>query len=100
MQYRGTYYELHNKCKSSIWRLFEIVKNNISGVLTSSCGRIFDAAASLLDLGHFNSYDGDLPSQLQALAERGSRPKESYPYSIKKENKWELNFLPAFDEML
>jgi len=80
--------------------LLEVVKKNIAGVQTSSCGRLFDAAASLLDLGHFNSYDGDLPSQLQALAEGGSKPNVSYPFSIEKENGWELNFLPAFYEML
>lgn len=80
--------------------MLEIVKKNIAGVLTSSCGRLFDAAASLLDLGHINSYDGDLPSLLQAEAERGSKPGGWYPYTIKKEKEWELNFLPAFNEML
>jgi hydrogenase maturation protein HypF len=94
----------------------EIIKNarDKFGVLTSSCGRIFDAAASILGIGYFNSFDGDLPSLLQGVAEksRGSNTGcncncdcdcdcDCYEFFIEKEEKnTVLNLLPLFDDMI
>ncbi len=81
----------------------EIIKNspNPFGVLTSSCGRIFDAAASILGIGYFNSYDGDLPTLVQALAEKSQGSKTCYDFSIEKEEKNRiLNLLPLFHDMI
>lgn len=36
---------------------------------TSSMGRFFDAVASLIDVCHFNSYEGEAPMKLEALAD-------------------------------
>jgi len=38
---------------------------------TSAAGRLFDAAACLVGLGHESSYEGQGPSRLEALAVRG-----------------------------
>ena len=81
----------------------EIIKNspNPFGVLTSSCGRIFDAAASILGIGYFNSFDGDLPSLVQAIAEKSQGSKTCYDFSIEKEEKnMILNLLPLFHDMI
>jgi hydrogenase maturation protein HypF len=81
----------------------EIIKNSQDqfGVLTSSCGRIFDAAASILGIGYFNSYDGDLPTLVQAIAEKSQGSKTCYDFSIEKEEKNTiLNLLPLFHDMI
>lgn len=79
------------------------------GVLTSSCGRMFDAAASLLGVGHANTFDGDLPSLLQALAHDWLRQNPgalndpgATGFSIEKshDNLHVLNLLPLFDRFL
>ena len=71
------------------------------GVMTTSCGRLFDGVAALLGLGNNNSYEGELPSLLQAEAE-GARPqKQLYPYAIEiKGNMPVLNMLLAIEAML
>lgn len=87
----------------------QVIKNQLGGVLTSSSGRIFDAAACLLGIGELNYFDGDLPSQLQSIAEESNGENDGendgamglYPFSIKNEDGTEiLNLLPSFDEML
>jgi hydrogenase maturation protein HypF len=78
-----------------------IIESGVGGVLTSSSGRVFDAASSLLDIGQFNSYDGDLPSMLQAIAEKSGDSSNKYSYSIEKEQEVKLlDLLPAFHDML
>jgi hydrogenase maturation protein HypF len=81
----------------------EIIKNSQSqlGVLTSSCGRIFDAAASILGIGYFNNFDGDLPSLVQAVAEKSRGSNNCYDFSIEKEEKNTVfNLLPLFHDMI
>lgn len=81
--------------------LLEAMEKNVGGILTSSCGRLFDAAASILGLGHYNSYEGELPMRLQALAEKSQAPDECYDFSIETgENMHRLNFLPAIHDII
>jgi hydrogenase maturation protein HypF len=84
-------------------QLLEIIKkpHRQLGVLTSSCGRIFDAAASILGIGYLNGFDGDLPSLLQSLAEKSESCDVIYHYSIEKEEKNTiLNLLPLFHDII
>jgi hydrogenase maturation protein HypF len=74
---------------------------NAFGILTSSCGRVFDAVSSLLGVGHFNSFDGDLPSQLQTCAETCGSSAAIYNFTIEKEkNNTILNLLPLFRDII
>ncbi|NIM10889.1 MAG: carbamoyltransferase HypF [Candidatus Aminicenantes bacterium] len=76
-------------------------KINAFGVLTSSCGRVFDAVSSLLGVGHFNSFDGDLPSQLQTCAEACGSSAANSNFTIEKEeNNTILNLLPLFHDII
>jgi hydrogenase maturation protein HypF len=44
-------------------------RRGIASPLTSSCGRLFDAMASLVDLGDTASHEGELAAALECLAE-------------------------------
>jgi len=69
--------------------------------MTTSCGRFFDGVAALLGLGERNSYEGELPSLLQAVAEKARPQKQPYPYAIeKKGGMLVLNILLAMEAML
>jgi hydrogenase maturation protein HypF len=51
-----------------------MLKRGINSPLTSSCGRLFDAVAALLNLRHIVSYDGQGAIELEALAEIAKSP--------------------------
>jgi len=81
--------------------LLQSIKKRFGGILTSSCGRFFDAIACLLDIKDYNSYDGELPILLQSLAEKSSYPGNTYNYSIEKNNNLlNLNLLPLIDNLI
>ncbi len=72
------------------------IKRRTGGVMTSSCGRVFDAVAVLLGLGDRNTYEGELPMKLQYYAENSSKPGVSYPFNIEeKDGFYILNMEPA-----
>jgi hydrogenase maturation protein HypF len=67
-------------------QVLESIAQHRGGVMTTSCGRLFDGVASLLGIGDYNSYEGELPSLLQAAAERSRPLKKEYPYALEREN--------------
>lgn len=54
-------------------------KQNINTAYSSSMGRLFDAAASLLDICHYNSYEGECAIKLEQAAHRGKEVFEQLP---------------------
>ncbi|MBN2018488.1 MAG: carbamoyltransferase HypF, partial [Candidatus Cloacimonetes bacterium] len=57
--------------------------NNTVKLQTSSMGRFFDAVASLIDVCHYNTYEGEAPMKLEALAVEDL--SESYNYTFDKQ---------------
>ena len=80
-----------------------MLKRGINSPLTSSCGRLFDAVAALLNLHHSVSYDGQGAIGLEALAESSeNEPLGDYPYKIvlHGENPLQLDFSTMFSAIL
>jgi len=88
----------------------QMLRRRINSPLTSSCGRLFDAVAALLNLRHTVSYDGQGAIELEALAELAeaeSTPaplcqRRGYTYKIvhSEEKPLQLDFSPMFPELL
>ncbi|MGC9367270.1 MAG: carbamoyltransferase HypF [bacterium] len=94
-----------DKFTSQSSSVLDIIKKQNIGVFNSSCGRLFDAVASLLGIGHYSTYRGELPSVLQGAAERVSVDsklmQKSYNYSISfNDNYLVLDMLPAIGEII
>jgi hydrogenase maturation protein HypF len=82
-------------------QVIEAIKGRRGGVMSSSCGRLFDGVAALLGLGDFNQFEGELPMRLQAEAEKAGPQKKTYPFIIERENGMPiLNMLPAIEALL
>ena len=85
-------------------RLFaQMLKRGINAPLTSSCGRLFDGVAALLNIRHHVSYDGQGAIELEALAEEAvNEATKSYPYKIlfKAGAPFQLDFSSIFTEIL
>ena len=52
-------------------------KQNINTVYSSSMGRLFDAAAALLDICHYNSYEGECAIKLEQAGHLGKLELEN-----------------------
>jgi len=59
-----------------------MLNRGINSPLTSSCGRLFDAVAALLNIRHIVSYDGQATIELEALAET-SEDDGVYPFVVR-----------------
>jgi hydrogenase maturation protein HypF len=64
--------------------LRQMLERGVNTPLTSSAGRLFDGVASLLNLRHRVSYEGQAAAELEWAASRG-RPGTSYPFVIHDE---------------
>jgi len=76
-------------------QVLETIKKRVAGIPTSSCGRVFDGVGVLMGLGKLNSFEGELPMKLQALAESAPKGSKTYPYGLENEKKLQiLNLMP------
>ena len=64
-----------NNCKVIVAAL----DNNINAVTSTSMGRLFDAVAALLDICHYNTYEGQGPVELENVAATANK---AYPLHI------------------
>ncbi len=80
-----------------------MVRRGINSPLTSSCGRLFDAIAALLNVRHIVSYDGQGAIELEAvaeLAEDDGRGNYRYDILMSGESPLQIDFSPMFPEIL
>jgi hydrogenase maturation protein HypF len=72
-----------------------MIAAGINSARTSSCGRLFDAVASLVGLRQEVNFEGQAAIELEAIAEDGV--EERYPYAVEGE---ELDFRPAIEAIM
>jgi len=73
-----------------------MLRRGINSPMTSSCGRLFDAVAALLNLRHTVSYDGQGAIELEALAEECKSP----PAPLSQRGEYTFNIMPHAEEPL
>jgi hydrogenase maturation protein HypF len=69
-----------------------MLSRNIQTIETSSCGRLFDAVASILGLRHETTYEGQAAIELEMAA---SQDTGHYPFTFSGLDPFELDMRPA-----
>jgi hydrogenase maturation protein HypF len=70
-----------------------MIRRRVNTVQTSSCGRLFDAVASILGLRHEVSYEGQAAIELEMAACEGV--DGFYPFEIEDGEPWRVDMRPA-----
>ena len=60
--------------------ILEQIDKRVNTVSTSSLGRVFDAVAAMLGLGHYNHFDAQLPMALESIADESV--DQHYPFDL------------------
>jgi hydrogenase maturation protein HypF len=88
---------------SSGWTdtVHQMLHKGINSPFVSSCGRLFDAVASLMNMRHSCSFEGQAAMELEALALKG-REKGSYPFLIETNpgSPFQIDFRPLVKALL
>ena len=79
--------------------LKQMIDRGINSPMTSSCGRLFDAVASLIGLRDEVDFEGQAAIELESLCRESY--KENYHYLIEKEdNNWVVNSREMFQQII
>lgn len=79
-----------------IRHIMSMIKVGINCPLSSGAGRLFDAAASILDVQHENTFEGQAPIKLEEIAD----PSQSQVLGYSIEKNGEINFVPMIKQLI
>jgi hydrogenase maturation protein HypF len=79
--------------ESRVRTVRQMIVKNINAIPTSSCGRLFDAVASIAGLRHQVTFEGQAAIELEAVAEEGNTAH--YAYAFEEGDPLRVDFRPA-----
>ncbi len=75
-----------------------MITRGLNTVQTSSCGRLFDAVASLVGLRHEINFEGQAAVDLEMVIRDGI--EETYPFEIAQSDPWQIDMRPAIEAIV
>ncbi|MCU1307019.1 MAG: (NiFe) hydrogenase maturation protein HypF [Acidobacteriaceae bacterium] len=90
---------LHKEIEPKRLSLVEnLITRRINTVQTSSCGRLFDAVASIIGLRQETNFEGQAAIELEQIAKNGI--DELYPFSIDDSEPWQIDTRPIIEAIV
>lgn len=78
--------------------VLQMLEKGINTVMTSSCGRLFDAVASILGLRHEITYEGQAAVDLEMAALAGT--EGVYPFQMEFTDPWQVDVSPMIESIV
>lgn len=75
-----------------------MIARGLNTIQTSSCGRLFDAVASLLGLRQEINFEGQAAIELEMVAVEGL--EGNYPFDISLGNPWQIDFRATIESLV
>lgn len=75
-----------------------MIARDLNTVQTSSCGRLFDAVASILGLRHSVTFEGQAAIELEMCAREGI--EDVYPFEIQAGHPLQVDFRPTIEAIV
>jgi hydrogenase maturation protein HypF len=82
--------------ETSLHTIDTMLQRHIQSIPTSSCGRLFDAVASILNLHQAVSFEGQAAITLEAIADNSTG---AYPYTIGHEDPIQIDLRPTLRQI-
>ena len=75
-----------------------MIRRRVNSIQTSSCGRLFDAVASILGLRHEVNFEGQAAIELEMAACQGI--DDGYAFDIENSEPWQVDMRPVIGSIL